>query len=255
MIVQSRELVSLMLVGPSFVYIEDKEMNATRLVEGTTRKFLCRTSSCNPPATVVWRLNGQLLSPDVPPMERAGEFGGTVVELVRTIGLDRSLRDYHGKILSCEARNLETGHVATDSTTLDITRASEHLGRSALRLNLLDDAVSIEMHGLTHDRILVAGELVVAECVLRGGHPLGQIRWYKGRSRLTRWALDRRRCSSFFRRYATSCAGCDGHSGEVRLEPSAVQRHALRSQPSVDVPRTDRTISSAHGLVHAECHV
>ena len=95
-------------------------MSVTTLVEGTTRQFICRTTSASPRPVVVWKLNGQIITGDVDPLEERGEYAGTTIQLVKTIGLDKQLRDYHTKILSCEARNPETGHLVTDSTRLNI---------------------------------------------------------------------------------------------------------------------------------------
>ena len=114
----------LCLVGPSEVQIRGNtpgtNMSITTILEGTTRQFICRTTSSNPPALVTWKLDGQILTGDVEPLAEAAEFAGTTIQLVKTIGLDKSLRDYHRKILSCEARNPETGHVVIDSTRLNI---------------------------------------------------------------------------------------------------------------------------------------
>lgn len=57
---------------------------------------------------------------DVQPLEERGEYSGVTVQLVKTIGIDKSLQDYHQKILSCEARNPETGQTVVDSTRLNI---------------------------------------------------------------------------------------------------------------------------------------
>lgn len=69
---------------------------------------------------MTWKLNGQNITGDVDPLDERAEFAGINVQLVKTIGLDKSLKDYHQKILSCEARNPETGHVVTDATRLNI---------------------------------------------------------------------------------------------------------------------------------------
>lgn len=45
----------------------------------------------------------------------------------------------------------------------------------------LDDATSIEMHGIKRDKIIKAGDKILAECTLLGGNPLGRITWYKGK--------------------------------------------------------------------------
>jgi hypothetical protein len=140
-------------------------MSVTTLVEGTTRQFVCRTTSSNPRPIVTWKLDGQIIMGDVDPSEERAEYAGTIIQLVKTIGLDKQLRDYHMKILSCEARNPETGHIVTDST----------------RLNIIYDATSIEMHGVTRDKIIKAGDLIIAECILTGGNPLGKITWFKGK--------------------------------------------------------------------------
>jgi hypothetical protein len=95
-------------------------MSVTTLVEGTTRQFICRTTSSNPRPIVVWKLNGQIITGDVDPLEERGEYAGTIIQLVKTIGLDKPLRDYNTKILSCEARNPETGQIVMDSTRLNI---------------------------------------------------------------------------------------------------------------------------------------
>jgi hypothetical protein len=95
-------------------------MSVTTLVEGTTRQFVCRTSSSNPRAIVSWKVDGQIIPGDVEPLEERGEYAGSTIQLVKTIGLDKQLRDYHSKILSCEARNPETGHLVIDSTRLNI---------------------------------------------------------------------------------------------------------------------------------------
>jgi hypothetical protein len=139
-------------------------MSVTTLVEGTTRQFICRTTSSNPRPIVAWKLDGQIIPGDVDPLEERAEYAGTTIQLVKTIGLDKQLRDYHMKILSCEARNPETGYLVTDST----------------RLNIIYDATSIEMHGVTKDKIIKAGDMIMAECILTGGNPLGKITWYKG---------------------------------------------------------------------------
>ncbi|UJR14891.1 hypothetical protein I4U23_001875 [Adineta vaga] len=151
--------------GPSSVYIRNNNNNnVTTLIEGTPRQFQCRTSSSNPRPIVSWKLNGQALSPDIDPLEESGEFSGTTIQITKTLGLDKSLKEYHQKILSCEARNPETGHIVTDAT----------------QLNILYDAISIEMHGISQNKLIKSGDTVTAECILTGGHPLGKIIWYKG---------------------------------------------------------------------------
>ncbi|CAF1262149.1 unnamed protein product [Adineta steineri] len=149
--------------GPSFVYIRDNNMSATTLIEGTPRQFKCRTSSSNPRSIVTWKINGQILSPDIDPLEEPGEFSGTVVQITKTLGLDKSLKEYHKKILTCEARNPDTGHTVIDTT----------------QLNVIYDSTSIEMHGIIQDKIIKSGDTLTAECILKGGHPLGNIVWYK----------------------------------------------------------------------------
>ncbi|CAF5132027.1 unnamed protein product, partial [Rotaria socialis] len=42
------------------------------------------------------------------------------------------------------------------------------------------DATSIEMHGVTREKTIKAGDTIVAECTLTGGNPLGKITWFKG---------------------------------------------------------------------------
>ncbi len=107
-------------VGPSFVHIRDVNTNVTTLIEGTTRQFQCRTSSSNPRSHIVWKLNGQIFPADIDPLEEPGEYSGTIVQLSKTLGLGKPLKEYHTKILSCEASNPETGHIVTDSTQLNI---------------------------------------------------------------------------------------------------------------------------------------
>jgi hypothetical protein len=95
-------------------------MNITTLIEGIPRQFLCRTSSSNPRAMVTWKLDEEILPADINPLEESGEYSGRIIQLTKTIGLDKSLRTYHKKILSCEAKNPETGHIVIDSTQLNI---------------------------------------------------------------------------------------------------------------------------------------
>ncbi len=45
----------------------------------------------------------------------------------------------------------------------------------------IDDATSIEMHGVTKEKIIKAGDKIIAECILTGGNPLGKMTWYKGK--------------------------------------------------------------------------
>ncbi|CAF1114272.1 unnamed protein product [Rotaria sordida] len=154
--------------GPSSIQIRgnkpDINMSVTTLIEGTTRQFVCRTSSSNPRPIVVWKLDGHVITGDIDPLEEQGEYAGKTIQLVKTIGVDKELKEYHTKILSCEARNPETGHIVVDST----------------RLNIIYDATSIEMHGVTKDKIIKAGDTIIAECILTGGNPLGKIAWFKG---------------------------------------------------------------------------
>ncbi len=37
------------------------------------------------------------------------------------------------------------------------------------------------MHGITNDKVIKAGDRIIAECILTGGNPLGKILWYKGK--------------------------------------------------------------------------
>ncbi|CAF1198899.1 unnamed protein product [Adineta steineri] len=154
--------------GPSSVQIRGNTPNTntsvTTLTEGTTRQFTCRTTTSNPRPIVVWKLDGQILMGDVDPLEERGDYTGKIIQLVKTIGLDKPLREYHRKILSCEGRNPETGQVVVDAT----------------RLNIIYDATSIEMHGVTKEKIIKAGDKITAECILTGGNPLGKITWFKG---------------------------------------------------------------------------
>lgn len=108
------------LVGPSSVHIEDNNMSITTFMEGIPRKFLCRTSSSNPRAIITWKLNDEIIPADIRPIEIPGEYYGIKIQSTKTIGLDKSLRDYHRKILSCQAKNPQTGHIAIDSTQLNI---------------------------------------------------------------------------------------------------------------------------------------
>lgn len=36
------------------------------------------------------------------------------------------------------------------------------------------------MHGVTKEKIIKAGDMIIAECILTGGNPLGKITWFKG---------------------------------------------------------------------------
>lgn len=51
------------------------------------------------------------------------------------------------------------------------------------------------MHGIKREKIIKAGDTIVAECTLMGGNPLGKITWYKGeigqssRDRAYSWPL------------------------------------------------------------------
>lgn len=117
------------VVGPSSVQIRrgnisSENRNVTTLVEGTTQQFICRTTSSNPRPVVTWKLDGHIIPGDIDSLEERGEYAGTIIQLVKTIGLDKQLRDYHMKILSCEARNPETGHLVVDSTRLNIICSS-----------------------------------------------------------------------------------------------------------------------------------
>lgn len=122
--------IDFVVVGPSTVQIQGnipgRNLSVTTLVEGTTRQFVCRTSSSYPRAVVTWKLDGQTITGDVDPLEERAEYAGTTIQLVKTIGLDRPLREFHHKILSCEARNPETGQLVIDSTRLNIICKFSH---------------------------------------------------------------------------------------------------------------------------------
>lgn len=101
--------------------IGDKDENGTTtLMDGVPRQFICRISSSNPRAMVTWKLDQQILSPDINPLEESGEYGGIRIQLTKTIGLDKPLKSYHGKTLFCEATNSETGQILSDSTQLNV---------------------------------------------------------------------------------------------------------------------------------------
>ncbi|CAF4627914.1 unnamed protein product [Rotaria sp. Silwood2] len=150
--------------GPTFVHILDNNINVTTLIEGTPQRFRCRTSSSNPRSIIVWKVDNQILPADIDPLEEQGEFYGKIIQSTKTIGLDKPLIYYHEKLLSCEATNPDTGHTVTDS----------------IKLNIIYDAISIDMYGLTKDKIIKAGDTITAECILTGGNPLGKVVWYKG---------------------------------------------------------------------------
>jgi hypothetical protein len=95
-------------------------MSIVTLIEGIPRQFVCRTSSSNPRAIINWKLDEQIFPADTNPFEEPGENAGKIVQLTKTIGLDKPLRTYHKKILSCEAKNPETGHIVIDSRQLHI---------------------------------------------------------------------------------------------------------------------------------------
>ncbi|CAF1528193.1 unnamed protein product [Rotaria sp. Silwood1] len=152
--------------GPSFVHIvnnNNNNMSVITLIEGSPQRFLCRTSSSNPRSIIVWKIDEQILPADIDPLEELGEFNGKIIQSTKTIGLDKSLIHYHKKLLSCEATNPDTGHRVIDS----------------IKLNIIYDAISIDMYGLTKDKIIKAGDRITAECILTGGNPLGKITWYK----------------------------------------------------------------------------
>ncbi|CAF4048068.1 unnamed protein product [Rotaria sp. Silwood2] len=150
--------------GPTSVHILDNNINVTTLIEGTPQRFRCRTSSSNPRSIIVWKVDNQILPADIDPLEEQGEFYGKIIQSTKTIGLDKPLIYYHEKLLSCEATNPDTGHTVTDS----------------IKLNIIYDAISIDMYGLTKDKIIKAGDTITAECILTGGNPLGKVVWYKG---------------------------------------------------------------------------
>ena len=108
------------IVGPSSVQIQNNNTSLTTLIDEVPRKFTCRTSSSNPRPIIIWKLDEQILPADTNPSEEPGEFFGTILQSPKTIGLDKSLRHYHGKMLSCEARNPDTNHTVIDSTRLNI---------------------------------------------------------------------------------------------------------------------------------------
>lgn len=47
------------------------------------------------------------------------------------------------------------------------------------------------MHGVTKDKIIKAGDMITAECILTGGNPLGKIVWFKGlkKNRSIEWVF------------------------------------------------------------------
>ncbi len=102
------------------MYIRDIHGNETTLTEGIPRQFICRTSSSNPRAMITWKLDEIILPSDIDPLEEPGEYGGKIIQSTKTIGLDRLLRDYHQKTLSCQAKNPDTGDIIIDSTRLNI---------------------------------------------------------------------------------------------------------------------------------------
>lgn len=109
------------LVGPASVVIGEKDGNGTTiLMNGIPRQFICRISSSNPRPIVTWKLDQQILPPDINPLEESGDYGGIRMQLTKTIGLNKPLKSYHGKILSCEATNSETGQILSDSTQLNV---------------------------------------------------------------------------------------------------------------------------------------
>lgn len=57
---------------------------------------------------------------------------------------------------------------------------NRHRSIPQVLLFVIDDATSIEMHGLIRNRMLHVGERISAECLLNDGNPPGQIQWYKG---------------------------------------------------------------------------
>lgn len=46
--------------------------------------------------------------------------------------------------------------------------------------SILVDAIGIEMHGISKDQTIKAGQLITTQCILTGGNPMGEIVWYKG---------------------------------------------------------------------------
>ncbi|CAF1285704.1 unnamed protein product, partial [Didymodactylos carnosus] len=101
----------------------------------------------------------------VAPHDEPGLNGGTQVQIVKTIGMDTRLKEYHGKMLICEGKNPETGHIVQDRTLL----------------NILYDATELEIHGFQNNQIVKAGDTVSIECLLRGGNPVGKVQWEKAR--------------------------------------------------------------------------
>lgn len=175
-----------LIVGPASVDIANKDENGTTtLMDGIPRQFICRTSSSNPQAIVKWKLDGQILSPDIQPLEERGEYGGIRIQSTKTIGLDKPLKSYHGRTLSCEATNSDTGQILIDSTELNIICA--YVFRSIIDciFSILVDAISLEMHGIGKDQTIKSGQLMTAHCILRGGNPPGDILWYKGNELLS----------------------------------------------------------------------
>ncbi|CAF1101020.1 unnamed protein product, partial [Didymodactylos carnosus] len=151
--------------GPSEVFMHDNTPNSTTtIVDGTTRQFVCNSTTSNPRPLLLWKLDNQILTPDVPPKDEVGLYGGTRVQIVKTMGIDTRLKEHHGKQLICEGKNPETGHTVQDRTFL----------------NIIYDANDIEIHGFQNNQIVKAGETVSIECLLRGGNPVGRVDWYKG---------------------------------------------------------------------------
>lgn len=117
---QEKKKNNFFLVGPSFVQIQDKDGNETSLVDGVPRRFLCRSSTSNPRAILMWKLDNETIFPDIDSIEDSGDYGGKISQSTKTLGVNKSLRTYHKKILSCQAKNSRTGETTIDSTLLNV---------------------------------------------------------------------------------------------------------------------------------------
>lgn len=80
----------------------------TTITQGDPFVFSCRNSPSNPPASITWRLNGEIVQVDE---KSPNEF---------PIGLKQTWKNSHLKILSCEAKNPLTNFSIVDSTRLNV---------------------------------------------------------------------------------------------------------------------------------------
>ncbi|RWS30409.1 nephrin-like protein, partial [Leptotrombidium deliense] len=136
---------------------------------GENVTMTCKTDKSNPAAELSWVVDGRpLIAKNVVTVASAG---GWVTSANVTIAITN--QDRNMKMFSCYAVNQALGETIVETSVLSVLSGNNYM------LHCLDPPDAPSIFGYSESSSIRAGSLQRLTCVVHGGNPLPELKWFK----------------------------------------------------------------------------